>query len=340
MYLFTMIALVILTINSYGQVKPTGQKAVETAKKINNTAAGVSDASNKIAEQAKQSGEHIKNVAENVKAIIQVFEPIVKIHFKKKGNATTTAENGSAQSSSIYQKEESNSSPVMPPTIQNQTNPNTQVENTVGGNPSATTTQSYQPESASYNGDGSANWGNQYNAEYGNYLDAFTGTILDGGSAEDNPASIDLIFLAPNDGQNAYYILTPNFAHDNGSADAFWGSATTDNPVKAWRAVNESEVALTILTGQQFEKIQYNEQLRGAIKQAKGFASFFSSTSKLDGKVFAVKTEMADRTAYALVYVVRHMGTSGSNGHLKVKIKCTGIDNNGDGNPEQQNYSR
>lgn len=316
--------------------KQTGtEKVITASEKINKKSQQISEASNQAANQMAQAGENAKVVAANVKRLIKVFEPIFKLHFKKKKAVSGNTEPATVNTTAVTAA--ANETPAAPQPIPEAAPANyadAPVPAIDGGY------KNYQPESDDYNTDGSANWGNQYNAEFGNYLDAFTGTILDGGSAEDKPTAVDLIFLAPNDGQNAYYIITPNFAHDNGSADAFWGSATTDNPVKSWKAVNESEVAVTTLTGQQFEKLQYSEQLRGAVKQAKCFASFYSSTTKLEGKVFAVKTEMLGRSAYALIYVMKHVGTSGSSGYLKVKIKCTGFDNNGDGNPDAGMYYR
>jgi hypothetical protein len=304
------------------QKKKTGEKVVEASEKLNKKSKVVVDVSNRVTDQSQQMGENVKNVTENVKKLIRVFEPIFKLHFKKKNRK----ENNEALAAGNTQtKQESNNGAIADSVPAN-------AANAAYESPGV-------PENDDYNSDGTANWGNQYNAEYGCYLDALTGSILDGGTAEDRPNSVDLVYLAPNDGQNAYYLITPNFAHDNITADAYWGSATTDNPVKTWKDVNESEVAATTLTGAQFEKIQYNEQLRGAVKSAKGFASFFISSNKLDGKVFAVKTTMGSRDAFALIYVVKHVGTSGSGGHLKVKIKCTGFDSNGDAQPDAGLYT-
>ena len=49
---------------------------------------------------------------------------------------------------------------------------------------------------------------------------------------------------------------------------------------------------------------------------------------------------MEGRTIYALIYVVKQIGSRGNGGYLKVKIKCTGFDNNGDGNPDVSEYNR
>lgn len=328
----------VLVIQSImAQQKPVSETVVNTTEKVNKKTQELSQASDKAAQQLGQAGDNAKVIVDNAKKILRVFEPILNLHFRKKKASGIGQESYVLNTTPVDTK--GPSQPVVEPVSAN------------AGGASVPTPpaqmaydarfyENYVPENGGYNSDGTANWGNQYNGEFGNYLDAFSGTILDGGTAEDKPESVDLIFLAPNDGQNAYYIITPNFARDNYAADAYWGSATTDNPVKSWKAVNESEVALTTITGQQFEKIQYSEQLRGAVKQSKGFASFFSSTNKLEGRVFAVKTEMHGRTAYALIYIVKHIGTSGSSGHLKVKIKCTGFDTSGDGNPDPALYIR
>jgi hypothetical protein len=322
-------------------------KVVKKAQQINDKTQQVTETSYRLKEQANQVAANVHTVAQNAKAIIKIFEPIFAFHFKKKNSLNTS---GTADPSAY-----SNNAPAQQPQVVNSNTPydnNTQSQPVVSGqypsgantNGNAAAPPTYSnpgvPENSNYNPDGTANWGNQYNAEYGCYLDALTGTVLYGGEAEEKPTSVDLIFLAPNDGQNTYSLITANFAHDGG-ADCFWGSCTTDNPTKSWKTVNESEVALTTLTGAQFEKIQYNTQLSGLVKGARGFAGWYSSPgNKLDGKVFAVKTEMENRTAYALIYVVKQVGTSGSGGHLKVKVKVTGFDNNGDGNPDAAVYER
>lgn len=317
-------------------------KVVKKAQQVNAKSQQISETSNRVKDQADQAAGNAKNIIRNAKAVIKIFEPIFAIHFKKKNKKKDAGNDNSGGQIDTRQVKSDNGnnngtgntgnpSQDQPVTANNNAVNNTNAAAPVYYDPGV-------PENSNYNPDGSANFGNQYNAEYGCYLDALTGTVLFGGEAEEKPTSVDLIFLAPNDGQNTYYLVTPNFAHDGG-ADCFWGSCTTDNPVKSWKTVNESEVAVTTLTGAQFEKIQYNTQLSGAVKGTRGFAGWYSSPgNKLDGKVFAVKTEMENRTAYALIYVVKHIGTSGSGGHLKVKVKVTGFDTNGDGNPDNKVY--
>lgn len=192
---------------------------------------------------------------------------------------------------------------------------------------------------ASINQDGSGNWGNQNNGLYGNCLDALTGTVMGMGEAQDNPGSVDLIFFAPADGQNTYYIMTPSFAHDNSSA----GNMTehVSEQVGSWRTVTESEVALTKLTIGQFDQIQNNSQVSNAVRNAQNYSGYFSSAEKkLEGMVFAVKVQEESRTVYALIAIDKHIGTSGSNGYLKIRVKAQGIDTNGNGQVNVDSYLR
>lgn len=203
------------------------------------------------------------------------------------------------------------------------------------------TPQQYLPvnNTSSINTDGSGNWGNQNNALYGNCLDVLTGTVVGMGEAEDKPNSVDLMFFAPSDGQNTYVLMTPSFAKNNSSAT--YMSQHSSDAVSKWKDVTESEVALTKLTIAQFEKIQNNSQISSAVKNAVNYAGWYTSAgNKLEGQVFAVKVEQENRTVYALVAVVKHFGTSGSNGYLKIKVKSQGIDTNGDGMADPASYLR
>lgn len=210
------------------------------------------------------------------------------------------------------------------------------IGNNVGNNGSAT-----QPlpkgSSNPYNADGSANWGQQYNTKYGCYLDALRGRIADAGEAADMPETIDLIFAAYKS-TGAYYLFTPNFAHAEVMADAVWGSATTDNPTKSWKAVNETEVAETNLTAADFNAIQNNNQLSSAAAKAKNWAGYVQLMNRFDNKVFALRVHTDSRKLFALIYVQEHMGTDGGNGYLKIRIKVTGIDTNNDGEPDSSAY--
>jgi hypothetical protein len=192
---------------------------------------------------------------------------------------------------------------------------------------------------SSINNDGTGNWGNQNNGLYGNCLDVLTGTIMGMGDAAQAPKSVDLMFFAPTDGQNSYCIMTPGFARNNGTAG--YMTQHVSEQVMQWSDVNESEVALTKLTLGQFNQIQNNSQIQSAVRNAQDYAGYYTSVGqKLDGQVFAVKMQMDDREIYALVAVIKHMGTSGSSGYLKIKIKSTGIDLNHDGQVDANAYQR
>jgi hypothetical protein len=206
-----------------------------------------------------------------------------------------------------------------------------------GGNNGSATQPLPKGNSNPYNADGSANWGQQYNTKYGCYLDALRGRIVDAGEAADLPETIDLIFAAYKS-TGAYYLFTPNFAHAEVMADAVWGSATTDNPVKSWKAVNETEVAETILTAADFNAIQNNNQLSSAAAKAKNWAGYVQLMNRFDNKVFALRVHTDSRKLFALIYVQEHMGTDGGNGYLKIRIKVTGIDTNNDGEPDSEAY--
>jgi hypothetical protein len=161
-----------------------------------------------------------------------------------------------------------------------------------------------------------------------------------------NSKSVDLIFTATNafnEQVPMYAFLTPSYVKNDAFAYNFFkGTKYKDRniPPAEWEEVNESEVAMTSLSGEQFEKIQNNNQLMAVVKQIKGFGQKVESRVKLEGKVIAVKTEMGDRTAYGLIYIVNHFGTTGDNGYLKVKIKVTGVGNTGDGTPDGNFYKQ
>ncbi len=192
---------------------------------------------------------------------------------------------------------------------------------------------------SSINSDGTGNWGNQNNGLYGNCLDALTGTVMGMGEAADKPGSVDLMFFAPSDGQNTYTIMTPGFARNNSTAT--YMTEHTSDQVMQWSDVNETEVALTRLTLGQFDQIQNNNQILNAVRMAQNYAGYYSAVGqKLDGMVFAVKAELESRQVYALIAVSRQVGTSGSNGYLKIRIKAQGVDANANGAPNANFYQR
>jgi hypothetical protein len=192
---------------------------------------------------------------------------------------------------------------------------------------------------SSVNDDGTGNWGNQNSGLYGNCLDVLTGTVMGMGDAAQSPGSVDLMFFAPSDGQNTYYLMTPGFARNNGTAGTM--TQGVSDQVQQWSDVNESEVALTKLTLGQFNQIQNNSQIQNAARNAQDYAGWYTSVAqKLDGQVFAVRVQAENREVYALVAVVKQFGTSGSNGYLKIKIKSTGLDANHDGQVDANIYLR
>ena len=192
---------------------------------------------------------------------------------------------------------------------------------------------------ATINNDGTGNWGNQNNGLYGNCLDALTGTVMGMGEAADKPSSVDLLFFAPADGQNTYYLMTPSFAKNNSTAT--YMTEHTSDAVLQWTDVNETEVAITKLSIGQFNQIQNNGQISNAVRNAQQYSGYYAGVGqKLDGQVFAVKAQMENRQVYALIAVIRQIGTSGSNGYLKIQVKAMGIDSNGTGQVNANAYVR
>jgi len=191
----------------------------------------------------------------------------------------------------------------------------------------------------SVNNDGTGNLGNQNNGLYGNCLDVMTGTVMGMGEAAQKPTAVDLMFFAPADGQNTYYLMTPGFAKNNSTAG--YMTEHVSEQAMQWSDVNESEVALTRLTIGQFNQIQNNSQIQNAVRNAQGYAGYYASVAqKFDGQVFAVKMQMDSREVYGLIAVIKQIGTSGSSGYLKIKIKSTGIDANSDGTADAIAYQR
>ena len=188
---------------------------------------------------------------------------------------------------------------------------------------------------ATVNNDGSGNWGNQNNGLYGNYLDVLTGTVMGSGEAETTPKSVDMIFVAAN---GSYQLWTPNYARNETAAE--YTSRSTHESVSKWSDVNETEIAETRISVGQFDQIQNNSQILNAVKNAQNYGSSITEFSKLDGKVYAVKAELENRTVYGLIAVVKQIGTEGSNGYLKIKIKSQGIDNSQNGQLDANSYRR
>ena len=221
-------------------------------------------------------------------------------------------------------------------------NNSTQNNNSFQNNNNNSNVQNYLPNQnlpinnpASVNNDGTGNWGNQNNGLYGNCLDVLTGTVMGLGEAEADPKSVDIIFIAANE---SYQLWTPDYARNQVAAQ--YTSRSTSESVSKWSDINETQIAETSLTSGQFDKIQNNSQILNAVKNARNYASSLTEFGKLDGKVFAVKAELEDRTVYGLIEVVKHYGTFGSNGYLKIRIKAQGIDNNHNGQIDVNSYQR
>lgn len=202
--------------------------------------------------------------------------------------------------------------------------------------------QNYLPEQTlpvnnpeTVNIDGTGNWGNQNNGVYGNCLDVLTGTIMGVGEAEESPKNVDIIFIAAN---GSFQFWSPQYARDEVAAE--YTSRSTHESVTKWNDVNESEIAETRITGGQFDKIQTNGQIMSAVKNASNYRSSLTLFGKLEGKVFAVRTELEDRTVYGLIRIVKHYGTEGSNGYLKIQIKSQQLGNMQDGQIDVGAYLR
>ncbi|MFY7963536.1 MAG: hypothetical protein ACOVO1_01455 [Chitinophagaceae bacterium] len=277
-----------------------------------------------------------------VQSIIQVFQPyVVKAQeiFKqgkdlvndvknstKKGNLSS---NNNQPELATNNNSNNNSSYTPPP-------PNTQNNDGFAGNSNYTPPSLPVNNPATINSDGTGNWGNQNNALYGNCLDVLTGTVMGMGEAEDMPNSVDVIFAVAN---GAYGLYTPNFIRNNATA-TYMTNHSTDGVAK-WSTVNETEIAETKITLAQFDQIQTNPQISNVVKNATNYAGFLQYPSiKLEGKVFAIKAELENRTVYGLIAIVKHFGTDGSNGYLKIKVKAMGLDNNNDGRPDASMYLR
>jgi hypothetical protein len=122
-------------------------------------------------------------------------------------------------------------------------------------------------------------------------------------------------------------LWTPNYARNEVAAQ--YSSRSTTESASKWSDINETEIAVTKITLGQFDQIQNNSQILNAVKNAENYSSSVTEFGKLDGKVFAVKAELEDRTVYGLIAIVKHVGTDGSNGYLKIKIKAQGVGTNG-----------
>jgi hypothetical protein len=334
-----VIAALTASFVSTAQEQPKKPKVVKTAEKVNQKTQKASEASNEVVNQSQQTAANVQNVVNNAKAVIKIFEPILRFRLKKQNTTQQTdvaVNNNQPQPNPPAEPVTNQPAPEPVPDYNNPAVYVTQADINQGAMIVA--------ESPLYNTDGTANLGSQNNKKFGCYIDIMNGAIMDEIDAAGQSKSIDLIFTATNSFNEQvpmYAFLTPSYVKNDAFAYNFFkGTKYKDRniPPAAWDEVNESEVAMTALSPEQFEKIQNNNQLMAVVKQIKGFGQKVESRVKLEGKVIAVKTEMGDRTAYALIYIMNHYGTTGDNGYLKIKIKVTGFDANNNGIPNGSFY--
>jgi hypothetical protein len=342
-----MLCSALIFAQNQGNTGKNGKKIINSTERLNNT-------TKQVAEQTTQTTGNVQAISENVKGIVRVFQPFF-IHIKKQSQ--TTIGNGEIEGSGTMTVEMTESNQTSDGT-QNQmpnnsamTTPNNSemggMSNTGamggmpnnGGMPSGNTIPS-----GNYNTDGSANLGTQNHASYGNYLDMGKGEIMDDISVAGASQNVDLIFTATSyGGKTLYAFFSPYYAKSSTQARLYnYGIKFKRNdphPASTWDNVNESEVAVTTLTGAQFDKIQTNPQIESVVKQTARFNGVLEiRDGNAAGKVLAIKTLMNNRTCYGLLYIVEQFGTTGTNSFLKVKLKVTGFDSNGDGNPDANMY--
>jgi hypothetical protein len=333
-------AAMMMILITTAQEPPKKPKVVKTAEKVNQKTQKASEASNEVVNQSQQAAGNVQNMVNNAKTVIKIFEPILRFRLKK--------QNAQQQPDVAVNNNQPPPNPPADPMPAPQTPAAPQPDY---NNPAVYVTQNDINQGApivtvspTYNTDGTANLGSQNNKKFGCYINVLQGAIMDEIEVAGNSKSVDLIFTATNafnEQVPMYAFLTPSYVKNDAFAYNFFkGTKYKDRniPPAEWEEVNESEVAMTALSVEQFEKIQNNNQLMAVVKQIKGFGQKVESRVKLEGKVIAVKTEMGDRTAYGLIYIVNHYGTTGDNGYLKIKIKVTGFDGNGDGNPDASFY--
>jgi hypothetical protein len=335
-FLKIIVSLVLaVPAESYAQ-EPAKQAAGKTLEKANNTATKINEASKQAATDAQRISENVQGIVQNAKTIIKIFEPIVRLRLRKKHKPVLSP----ATVDPTQPNQDSNASDTLPASLSPNEGEYAEVttEDLNDGIP-------VEPQSTAYNPDGTANLGNQNHPEFGCYLDIHQGAVLDEIDAAGQSQNIDLIFTATDYFGSApmYALLSPSSAkHDAFAYHYFKGNKYKDRniPPAQWEEVNESEIAPAPISAQQFGKIQDNNHLMAVVKQCGGFKDRFESRTKLDGKVFAIKTEMGNRLAYGLMLVVQQFGTTGPGGYLQIKLKVTGFDADGDGIPDSRLYSR
>lgn len=347
-----LLAILVFTQLSFSQNQPAPKtnKPVKVTENVNKASEDVKNSSDAMNQQVQQASGNMQATANNAKAVVQVFEPILRLRLKKQAGSSLTEMNAGqdgtiAQPTDPYQSPAQGNQPAQPDNIsytdggstQAMQNQEVYVEDIQSGIPVSSTGEAY-------NTDGTANLGNQNNSKFGCYLDIRQGLIMDEVDAAGQTRAVDIMFTATDyyGSASMYAFLTPAYVKNDFFSNYYFRGAKYKDaniPVKLWEEVNETEIALTNLTPEKFEKIRDNNQLMAVVKQTGAFKDKFESRTKLDGKILAIKTEMGDRTAYGLLYIVSHFGTTGENGYLKIKLKVTGFDANGDGNADSFLYS-
>lgn len=327
-----ILLLIVIGYRPYAQAqteKPKGmEKMVKGTEKVNQSAGQMNENMSEMNNQVQQANSNVMATVESAKAIIKVFEPIMSLYLKKKKPAETASE----------PVQETSAAETAQESVSQENVPSDQVTYT-----DITNGTELYTESPAYNTDGTANLGNQNHKEYGCYIDITRGLIMDDVDVADKTASVDLIFTATEYFGSAtmYALLTPAYVKNDFFSNYYFRGPNYKDaniPVKQWDEVNECEIALTALTPTQFDKIKDNNQLMAVVKRAGAFKDKYESRTKIEGKVFAIKTEMGNRTAYGLMHVVNQFGTTGANGYLKIRLKVTGFDSNSDGYPDAGIY--
>lgn len=321
-FIIVIIAMQLLYAKNNIALSQSTSKLISTSEKLNSSSIELESGSETLNLKAQETKGHVQKTVQNVKSIVNIFEPIFKFHLKSKQVGVSKEMSDAASSSNE------------PPFAENSSE-NTETNEEV-------VTSAPEP---GYNSDGTAMLGSQNHKDLGCYIDIATGTIMDDVDAAGKSQSIDLIFTATDYFGSApmYAFLSPALVKNDVFANYYFrGNKYKDQniPAREWDDVNESEIAMTNLTLEKFEKIQNNNQLQAVVRQTGGFKDRLESRSKLNGKVIAVKTHVANREAYGLIAVVDQFGTTGPNSYLKIKIKVTGFDQNGDGIPEQEIYMK
>ena len=317
--LFILVPVFVFMVHSLSAQQPTKME------KIKNTTQKVSEKAAKTAADAQVIANDVQSTVNSTKAIIKLFEPFL---VQMRGGAS---HNTTMPETTMGANSNSNNTQNATPSISNDVQSSTPSSTNNASNVAANAT--------SYNSDGSANWGCQDHPKYGAYLDGQKGIICDDVDVATQTGAIDVIFTARSWGPKAIYaLISPKHAKTHPTAWALFTGEKykkTNYPVKQWAVANASEIAMTSITGEQFEKVKNNDQLMAVVNQTGAFKPILESYNiKLDGKVVAVRTQSENRMSYALIYIVEQVGTIGSGAYLKVKLKVNGLDANGDGLPD------